>query len=150
MATTNVYPPVSFYFKVNFTGGGISAETSFKEVSGLTVDIEVDEVVEGGNLQFRHRLPKTPKYPDLVLKRGLVTDSSLRTWMEKAINEFTFTPIVLTVQLLNEQGSPTMSWTVHNARPLKWEISRFDSQSNELALESITLAYDYFEMKTGS
>ncbi len=142
------YPPVGFYFKVSFQGGGISSETSFKEVSGLNVEMTPEEVKEGGLLQFKHKLPSTPKYTNVVLKRGLVTDSNLRTWMDKAINEFTFTPIMVTVALLNEKGSPLMSWVLHNVWPVKWEVSNFDSMNNDLVLETLELAYDYFETKT--
>ncbi|MEM8906603.1 MAG: phage tail protein [Bacteroidota bacterium] len=147
MAETN-YPPVGFYFKVSFQGGGINSETSFQEVSGLSVDNAPEEVTEGGVLQFRHRLPTTPKYSNLVLKRGLLTDSNLRQWIEKGINEFSFTPILVTVDLLNAEANPLMSWVLHNAWPVKWEVSSFDSMSNSLTVETFELAYDYFEAKT--
>ena len=142
------YPPVSFYFKVTFSGGGLKNETSFKEVTGLNVDFEPDEIIEGGLLEFRHRVPKVPKYTNLILKRGLVTDSSLRTWVEKALNEFTFTPVTVTIALLNEDGKPLMSWIVKNAWPVKWDVSNFDSQNNTLVIESLELAFDSFKIKT--
>ncbi len=148
MANEN-YPPVSFYFKVSFLGGGISSETSFKEVSGLSVDMSPEEITEGGNLGFKHRLPTTPKYSNLVLKRGLVTDSKLREWLEKAINEFSFTPITVTIELLNPEGQAAMSWKVTNAWPVKWELSNLDSTGNDLALETLELAFDSFTTKTG-
>lgn len=142
------YPPVGFYFRVSFNGGGINSETSFKEVSGINVNIEPEEITEGGLLQFRHRLPSTPKYTNLVLKRGLVTDSNLRKWIEKAVEEFTFTPITVMVSLLNPKGSPLMSWNFYNVWPVKWEVANFDSMNNALTIESIELAFDYFKTKT--
>ncbi len=143
--TKNYYPPVGFYFQVKFQGGNINSEASFKEVSGLSVNISPDEIKEGGNTRFVHKLPATPKYSNLVLKRGLLKDSALRKWIEKGINEFEFTPITVLVQLLNDKGDPTMAWKCTNVWPVKWDISNFNSMNNELVVESIELAYDAFE-----
>jgi len=143
------YPPVGFHFRVTFTGkGGLHAETSYQEVTGLSVEIPTEDIVEGGELRFVHKLPTTPKYPNLVLKRGLLVNSALRTWIEKAINEFTFSPVLVTVALLNNNGDAQMSWVIHNARPVKWEVSSFDSTNNSVVIESLELAYDYFKTKT--
>ena len=144
MAAT-YYPPVSFSFKVSF-GGGVSAETSFKEVSGLQVNMEPEEIVEGGQNRFAHRLPQPPKYSNLVLKRGLATSSSLRDWVETSLKDFTFKPAQVTVQLLNEEGTGLMSWNVVGARPVKWQLSDFDSMAQQgIAIETLELAFDYFE-----
>ena len=142
------YPPVGFHFKAVFQGKGISGETSFKEISGLTVAISPEEVKEGGELRFVHRLPTVPKYSNLVLKRGLVTDSWIRSWVERAVKEFVFQPLLLTIQLLNENHKPLMSWVAYNVWPVKWEVSNFDSMSNSLVIESMELAFDYFETKS--
>jgi phage tail-like protein len=149
------FPPASFYFKVFFKieGARINSETSFQEVSGLTVDSSPEEVPEGGLLQYSHKLPTTPKYSNLVLKRGLLTDSKVRTWIEDGINKFKFSPAIVTIALLNQfagekaNAQTLMTWTVYNAWPVKWEVSNFNSQGNELVIESIELAYNYFEAK---
>ena len=143
-----VYPPVSFFFKVNFQGAGITAEHSFKEVTGLSVEITTEEIAEGGELRFKHRLPATPRYNNLVLKRGLLLDSKLRKWIEKALNSFEFTPILITIDLLNQEGKPSMSWNVFNAWPVKWELSQLDSMANNASIETLEIAFDYFEIKT--
>lgn len=143
-----VYPLVGFYFKVTFSGKGIQAKTSYQEVTGLSVEMSTEDVVEGGELRFVHKLPTTPKYNNLVLKRGLLANSNLRKWIEKGINEFTFEPLLVNVALLDQEGNPKMSWVIHNARPVKWEVSGIDSTSNAVAIESLELAYDFFETKT--
>lgn len=150
----NPYPPVGFYFKVVFTNSSreFFSETSFKEVSGLSVDASPEDIGEGGILSYKHRLPTTYKYPNLVLKRGLITDAKLRKWVKKGVNELLFTPLTVTIQLL---GAPTeegvtpqilKTWTVHNAWPVKWDVASIDSQTNEVAVESLELAFSYFEV----
>ena len=142
------YPPVGFYFKVefNFSSGEIH-ETSFKEVSGLNTNLSPDFIEEGGELRFRHKLPTQFKYQNLILKRGLIPSSEVRNWIVAGVRDFKFTPIILTIQLLNEKGSPLMTWEVNNAWPVKWEVSQFNSESKEIVIESLELAYDYFSTK---
>lgn len=143
-----IYPPGGFYFKVTLQGDGIGEESSFQQVTGLTVEMSSDEITEGGENRFKHRLPTSPKYNNLILKRGLVTNSNLRKWIEKGINGDMITPVMVTITLLNEANESLRSWMVHNAWPVKWEFSSLDAMNNSLAIESLELAFDYFEIKT--
>ena len=65
------YPPAGFYFKVEIVGvAGMNEDTEqrFQEVSGLSVEIETEELKEGGENRFSYKLPKRAKYPNLVLR----------------------------------------------------------------------------------
>ena len=90
------YPPVSFHFKVEFTGlTANEVDVQFQSVAGLSVDIETEEFAEGGENRFKHKFPVRTKFPNLVLARGLVTDSELIDWCRDAIEGFIFDPIDL-------------------------------------------------------
>ena len=79
----NQYPPVAFYFKLSFGGVATLLDASFKEVSGISMEIGTEEIAEGGNNSYKHRVPTSTKYPNLVLKRGLVPiASTLISWCE--------------------------------------------------------------------
>src|ERR1700761_4700297 len=107
MAATadNYYPPVSFSFSVTIPGITGANEGSFQEVSGLQVKLGTEEVKEGGENRFVHRLPTPPKYENLVLKRGMLPISSpLITWARKGVESFTFEPKTITISLLDENG----------------------------------------------
>ncbi len=41
------YPPVAFYFKLSFTGISGAVEASFKEVSGISMEMGTEEISEG-------------------------------------------------------------------------------------------------------
>lgn len=141
------YPPVSFHFKVEFTG--ISSQESdiqFQSVAGLSVDIETEEFAEGGENRFKHKFPVRTKFPNLVLKRGMVTDSKLIDWCRDAIESFLFQPIDLTVKLLNEEHEPLVTWNVVHAYPVKWNVSDLNAEENKIAIETIELAYNYFTL----
>jgi len=141
------YPPVSFHFKVEFNGISTQeTDIQFQSVAGLSVDIETEEFAEGGENRFKHKFPVRTKYPNLVLKRGLVTDSNLIDWCKDAIESFQFAPIDLTVKLLNEEHEPLMTWNVVHAYPVKWNVADLNAEENKLAIETIELAYNYFTL----
>ncbi|MCH7413866.1 phage tail protein [Belliella sp. R4-6] len=141
------YPPVSFHFNVEFSG--ITAQEfdmQFQSVSGLTAELDVEELAEGGENRFKHTLPVKSKYSNLVLKRGIVIDSKLIDWCKKAIEDFEFKPIDLTIKLLNEKHEPLLSWSVANAIPVKWEVDEFNAMESKVMMESLELKYNYFKV----
>ncbi len=155
MATV-YYPPAAFSFKVEFTGvSGMNKqeEQRFQDVSGLSFEIETETFVEGGENRFEYKLPKRIKYPNLVLKRGLLTNSALIKWMGDAASTFfnvavyDFKPSDVLISLLNESGDPVAVWQVIQAYPVKWNVSNFNANSNTIAIETIEFAYQYFERK---
>lgn len=141
------HPPVGFHFKVEFEGNKNTTDIMFQEVSGLSVDLEYEEITEGGENRFVHRLPKRTKYPDLVLKRGLITDSEVLTWCRKAIENFKFEPWNIMIMLLNEDHKAIVSWNVINAIPKQWSVSNFNATSNSIVVETLKLSYQYFRTK---
>ncbi|MEP0984345.1 phage tail protein [Ekhidna sp.] len=143
------YPPPSFYFRLSFSGVSGQADAGFQEASGLNQEMEVDEVVCGGENRFKYRLPKRVKYGNLVLKRGLVTaDSQLAKWCADTFSSDLGTAIQtksIMLFLLSADGKPCMTWSFVNAYPVKWNLSDFKSQENSFAIESIEFAYNYFK-----
>lgn len=149
------YPPGAFYFSVQVLGSGTALsvltdiDASFQEVSGIQAEFGVEEVTEGGENRFVHRLPRPAKYSNLVLKRGVVTQASfLALWVGQTIGSSLSLPIVpqnLLVSLLGEEGLPKIVWLFVNAYPLKWEVAALNSEDNKVLTESMEFAYNYFD-----
>lgn len=150
------YPPTAFYFKVQFTGvNGITDnpdEQCFQEVSGLSFELETEELREGGENRFVHKLPRRVKYPNLVLKRGLLPGLNVNGWMKSAMTTFFTVPVLhdfqpadLVITLLDETGGDIAAWNVVQAYPVKWAAADFKATDNAVAVETIELAYQYFE-----
>jgi len=138
------YPPSSFYFRVRFAGGAGISDVSFQEVSGISSEIDVESVVEGGENRFVHQLPKGVKHPKLVLKRGIAKkDSGLVKWCISVLEQFEMPikPKALHVQLLDGKGYPIRVWSITGAYPVKWEVENFNSTKSEVAIEKIELSY---------
>lgn len=140
----NYYPPVGFHFKVEFVGLGNHADTRFTEVGGLAVEMGSEEVPEGGENRFVQKYPTRAKYPELVLKRGLLKDSGVWTWIKESIVDYDIKPSNVDIHLLNEAHEPLMTWHVIGAWPTKWAVGDLNASNNTYAVESMQLAYQYF------
>lgn len=148
------YPPTAFYFKVEILGvekGGQLAsnnDASFEEVSGMEVWWDVEEVVEGGENRFVHRLPRPAKHSNLVLKRGAVTQASyFAQWVNDGLGSRLLEPLVvhdILVTLLNEQGKPSIAWNFVNAYPVKCSMGPLNSMDNKILIETLEFSYNFF------
>ena len=138
------YPPVGFHFMVEFIGLESQADTRFTDVSGLAVEMGSEEVVEGGENRFVQKYPTRAKYPELVLKRGLLKDSAVWTWIKQNIVDYNIQPSNIDIHLLNESHEPLMTWHVIGAWPTKWAVGDLSASNNAYAVESMQLAYQYF------
>lgn len=158
---TGYIPPVGFYYAVTILGKGETpfppADAGFQEVSGISVTMETEQIKEGGQNRFVHKVPGRTNYENLVLKRGLmVRSSSLADWCTKVFKDNLtrpITPRTIKVSLLdaNTDGNDAlMTWVFNNAYPIKWEISSLDASKSEIVVESITFAYNYFDKQVES
>src|SRR4051812_6914778 len=101
------YPPVGFHFRVEVLGlDGNDGDVRFSEVAGLAMELTGEDVPEGGENRFVQRYPARGKYPELVLKRGLLLSSSMFTWILECLQDHKITPHDIDVTLLNEEHTP--------------------------------------------
>ncbi|HWQ26396.1 MAG TPA: phage tail protein [Chlorobaculum sp.] len=143
------YPPWGFYFRVVFDISQDKNDLRFQSVSGLSVEYDFESFKEGGENRFEHKLPVRTKYADLVLKRGLLTDSSVINWVLDAFQNRIFKPADITVNLMNERGEPLQTWNVVHAIPKKWLVSDFNANENGIVVETMELSYRYFTIQKG-
>ncbi len=145
----NYYPPVSFSFRLSFTGNSNQSDISFQEASGISLEMGTEEVGSGGENRFKYKLPGVNKYNNLVLKRGLVPKgSSLAQWCQDTLSGELTNPITtktITVSLLDADRNILVSWDFLNAYPVKWSVSDFKSMENSYAVETVEFAYNYFK-----
>jgi phage tail-like protein len=143
------YPPVGFHFSVSFdkTVTGNENDALFQSVSGLNIEFETETIKEGGENRFVHQLPVRTKYPNLVLKRGMFTDSEVIQWCLNTFNNLEVLPADLQVTLLNENHEPLMTWDVKRAWPVKWNIADFNAEESKIVIETIELSYQFFTVQ---
>jgi len=138
------YPPVGFHFRVRFFGFDQTIDQQYQQVAGLSAEVELEEVAEGGENRFKHKLPKRSKYGELILKRGLMTKSKVFAWCREATEQLDIKPMDLQIALLDAKHLPQATWTVVNAYPVSWSISDLNAAEGSVVIESLKLGYDYF------
>lgn len=152
--TPGSYPPAAFAFRVDLlasASGGPKAEMNgcFQEVSGLRAERSFEEVEEGGENRFLHRLPGRVKWANLVLKRGIVTKgTALSDWFDASLAEPLSKPVQranLSIFLLGPGNQPVIAWGIANALPVRWEASPMQSEENKVMTETLEVSYNYFE-----
>jgi phage tail-like protein len=140
------YPPVGFHFRVEFVNVGNDNDIRFQSVAGLNVEYDVESFKEGGENRFEHKLPVRTKYPDLALKRGMLTDSAVIRWCLNAFQNREFRPAQVNVTLLNPEHAPLLTWHVNRCWPKKWSVSDFNAQENAIVIETLEMSYSYFTL----
>lgn len=142
------YPPLGFYYKVEFGVSTTRHDVRFQSVSGLSVEYDYESFKEGGENRFEHKLPVRTKFGDLVLKRGMLTDSEVIAWFLDAFRDRSFSPTTVDVILMNEKSEPLRSWNVAHAIPKKWQISDFNANESAVVIETMELTYRYFSVRS--
>jgi phage tail-like protein len=125
----------------------------FMEVSGLELTIAVEEVTEGGENSYVHKLPGRMSWPNLVLKRGITQNDSLLTWANKssgeqfAANGNKLDRSTAAITLVGAGGERLRAWNFDGAFPVKWTGPSFAVDSNEMAVEELEVAHHGFRAR---
>ncbi len=146
-AMSDYYPPWGFYYQVKFGISQNKNDARFQTVSGLSVEYDMEEYKEGGENRFVHKLPVRTKYADLVLKRGMLTDSEVIRWFLNAFRDREIKPAEVSIILMNEKGEPLRTWNVVNAIPRKWVVSDLNASENSVVIETMEFSYRYFTIQ---
>ena len=120
---------------------------AFTEVSGLSVQIDVEELAEGGQNAYTHKLLGRMKWPNLVLMRGVTNSDALFAWLNEYSGEgLTRNGNKVTgrdgrVSVLGPAGTPVRTWTFRDAKPIRWTGPRLSASARELAVEELEVCH---------
>jgi phage tail-like protein len=132
-----------YNFRVEFTN---ITRAAFREVSGLTFDIDPVEYREGNEKKLHVRkLFGLRKFTNLQAKRGITTDLQLYRWYSEVLNggaELRDGAIVLTDELQQDR----IRWSFKNGWICKWEGPTFNATANDVAIELIEICVDRVEL----
>lgn len=146
MADEQPYPLPVFHFSASIVEG---QDEGFTEVAGLSVNTEVIEYRDGLSKQYGVRkLAGLTKFDNITLKRGIISNKNeFFEWIDKTIKGKVPERRSVSISLLNEEGSPAVTWKVTKAWPVKVEGPSFNSTGNDVAVESIELAHEGFTVE---
>ena len=136
--------PLSFRFGVLFFVGGLipnPLDIRFQRVSGLGATVSLKTHAEGGQNLYAHRFPEAIGYQNLVLERSAPLISPLDIEFNIALSLFKFSASNVLVTLLDDGGTPTLSWMFLKAFPVRWSTSDLDAGRNGVVIDTMELAY---------
>lgn len=136
--------PTSATFTVEVDGLTLG---SFREVSGLAVNVEVVEVPEGGENFFIHKMPGRFTWENLVLSRGVTSDNGLFEWIDStSAGGFEaagkkVTRRTVAVNLVDSRGERLRTWSLLDAFPVRWKGPTFSIDSDDFLVEELEIAH---------
>jgi phage tail-like protein len=140
---TNFYQ--NFFFIVSVDNVKYGA---FSECVLPSLSVKTEDVQEGGQNAYLHKLPISVDIGTFTLKRGLTRDLFFLKWymqvMEGNIQGATRQVAVL---LVNPDGSVITTWSFANAYPIKWRGPSMKSSESAIAIEEIEFAHHGFEVQ---
>ena len=127
---------------------------AFTEVTGLAVSVDVEELAEGGQNAYTHKLLGRMRWPNIVFKRGLTDSNALFAWLLKfsgdgfngAQNKIT--PETGSISVLTASGAPFRTWSLIDVKPIKWSGPRLAASSRDLAIEELEVCHSGFTVTT--
>jgi len=137
-----VDPYRDFNFKLEIQG---VTEGHFAECSGLEISIGVIVHREGGNSQVSHRIPGAVDHAPVTLQYGLTKSTDLWTWVQKLVHGEIDRRNVSIVMLETDGVTEAFRWNLINAWPCGWRAPPLNARGKELAIETLTLAYETLE-----
>ena len=116
---------------------------SCSEVSGLEMEYDIIEYRAGDSPVFtKQKMPGLRKAGEVTLKKGIFKDDkAMWDWINK-VKLYTIQREAVTINLLDESGSPVKTWEVVNAWPKKITVEGFKADGNTAAIETLVLAHE--------
>ena len=151
----------SFRFRITLSpspgmAGSPLGDGAFQECTGLEMEMDVAEYVEGGRtngvLQRAGRL----KVSRITLKRGMLhppdgtVNTELWRWLQDVVDGVR--PIRRyngTVQVLGEAQRVVATWTFSRGLPAKLVGPQLNARTGEVAIEELQIAHEGLRMVVG-
>lgn len=137
-------PYMAYNFVVEIEGIRVA---EFSEVSGLSVETQVEKKTFGGENHREYTFLTQTKYSDITLKHGLMDDLYLWKWYQKvAEGKCAGVRRNASIYLMDDCGNPLMWWDVLDACPIKWEGPTLNATSSAVAVETLVLTHNGIHM----
>ena len=143
----NKNPYSAFNFILEINGEAVAA---FQEISGLDSENRPIEYREGADpMNTVHKVPGLEFYPNLRASRGIKCSMELWEWRKEVRDGGSSYPPTrdVTIKLLDEKHEPVLKWKLTNAWCTKLSGPTLNAKGNEIAIETLEIAYDRIDME---
>lgn len=148
----------TFNFEVTLNRTGtreLLGDGGFQEVTGLELEMDVKELMEGGRNDGVIRRVGRAKFPNLVLKRGMLhpaegkVSSELWGWLQGIVEGRR--PVARydgVIDVLSADGQDVVAtWTFERGLPAKLTGPQLNAKTGEVAIEELTLAHEGLKLR---
>ena len=139
------WPIPSFQFQV-MVG---KTEISCQEVSGLDIEVDVNEYRKGNNPSFSVvKMPGLKKYSDITMKKGIFKgDQALYDFFTKVQMNMVERQTITIALIDSDLKTQLFIWTLINAYPKKVTGASMNAKTSEAAIEEIVFAHEGIKME---
>ena len=152
MATGGLATTFNFRIALNRSDGSSRplGDGGFQECTGLDIEMDVQELMEGGRNDGTVRLAGRGKYTNIVLKRGMLfpddgtINSDLWGWLQGILSGVR--PVARyngIIEVLSADRNDTVAtWSFDRGLPSKIAGPQLNSKTGEIAIEELTIAHE--------
>jgi phage tail-like protein len=146
MAVQRERPYENHSFRVDL---GTGNDEGFASVELIDAALDVVEYREGGDKEANAlKLPGRPHHSNVVLRRGITGDLSLYAWWNQIRNGDVHAFRTVVIELLSEDAtSVVLTWRLLRAWPARLSYGRLAGDGNDVAMETLELAYERLEIE---
>lgn len=129
--------------------GSALSDGAFQECSGLEVEMDVQEYLEGGRNDGVIKRVGRAKYSPIILKRGMFYDNSgtvnreLWRWLQGVVaGERPVARYDGIIQVMSRGDEVAATWVFERGLPLKIRGPELNAKTGEVALEELHIAHE--------
>ena len=142
----------SFRFQIklhNTIDGSALGDGAFQECSGLELEMDVREYLEGGNNDAVIRQVGRAKYQNIVLKRGMLYGNSdgvnraLWEWIQGVVSGQR--PVARydgTIDVMSVGDEVVATWVFDRGLPVRLRGPELNAKTGEVAIEELHIAHE--------
>ncbi len=134
----------TFRFTVKIDGIDSAA---FTECTLPSLQVETQDLTEGGQNEFVHKLPVRVKAGPVKLRHGITKDKELLNWyMQVLRGDMKKAMRTVSVVMYDSKLKPVATWTFNRAYPIKWSGPALKASDQAIAIEELEIAHNGFEV----
>lgn len=118
----------------------------FTEIDGLGVKVARILYRAGGENSTVRAIPGQVEYTAVTLRYGLTDSTELLRWLFTAVNGRVERRNVSLAMLDDSASTEVRRWNLIGAWPCEWFGAPLNALGNDLAIETLSLAYDRLEL----
>lgn len=122
---------------------GLITLGTWTKIEQLGFAHQITEYREGGINSHVHKLAGPVTYENVRLSRP-IDDSSIKVAAWLAANLVKIIGHTMSISALDSAGNEVAQWNLVNVVPVKWTGPSLDVNGNQVAIETLELAYDEF------